>query len=317
MKAACIRLSKGITSLAILAIIIFLLGGCASANHPPLITSLKAERGTLPPLGTGQIECIASDEDGDELSYEWSASNGNIKGNDSIVVWVAPESKGLYNIRVRVTDGNGGEATDYMTIKVGGNSPPTITSLIADEDWVAPSASCRIECNAEDADGDELSYEWSAKSGDISGTGPAVTWTAPEKAGLYDITVVVRDGYGGENIRSLTISVAAKPPLIIDSFIVTSEQPKYLQEYSEGYKIYKGTSCEIECVVKDARNDLVYEWSAEGGNILGEGPVVTWTAPDKGGKFTVTEMVSDSSGGVASKSVIFTVLTCTCAFGSE
>ena len=314
MKLICFRLGRCLVSLAILVIVIFPLAGCGLTNHPPFSTSIKAEQVTLPPSGSCQIECIASDEDGDELSYEWLASEGDIDGNGATVTWNAPESEGIYNITVRVTDGNGGEATNYITIKVGVNRPPTITSLIADEGWVTPSGSCRIECNAEDPDGDELSYEWSANGGDISGTGLAVTWTAPDRVGLCNIIVVVSDGYGGQDTRSLAISVALNPPPTIENLIVTPKEPKYLKEYSGGYKILRGKSCDIECVVTDASDELVYEWSASGGEISGVGSVVTWTAPSSKGAVTITITVSDSSGGIATNSVIFRVETCACVF---
>ena len=58
-------------------------------NHPPIITSLKAEPETLHPLGSCRIECVASDEDGDELSYEWLASKGHVDGDAPTVTWTA------------------------------------------------------------------------------------------------------------------------------------------------------------------------------------------------------------------------------------
>ncbi len=314
MQSKSFRLNRWLTNLVILGGIILLIGGCVPANQPPVITSLEAKQNVITPLDSCLIECVASDEDGDELTYEWSASKGKINGGGATVAWSAPEIEGIYNIVVKVSDGNGEEATSSITVKVGGNQPPTITSLIADVDWLTPSGSCRIECNAEDPDGDELSYEWSVKRGDISGTGSAVTWTAPDRVGLCDIAVVVTDGYGGQSTRLLTISVVSSPPPVIERLIVTPEEPKYLKEYEGGYKILRNRHCTIECVVEDASDDLVYEWSASEGKILGEGPVITWIAPDERGKVTVTAIVSDSSGSVATKSIVFGVETCGCAF---
>jgi len=106
--------------LLIMAMAIMLLAtSCKmTANHPPLITSLRAEREAVAPSGSCQIECIASDEDGDKLSYEWSASDGKIKGDGSIITWGAPDFGGNYTITVKVLDGNGGIATDSITITV-------------------------------------------------------------------------------------------------------------------------------------------------------------------------------------------------------
>ena len=285
-------------------------------NHPPVITSVKAERDVILFSESCQIECVALDENVDELSYEWLASKGEIDGNGPTVIWIAPEIEGIFRITVRVTDGKGGEVTDSTTITVRVNRPPIVTSLIADVDWLTSSNNCQVACEAEDPDGDELSYEWSTNGGDISGTGSIATWTASDAEDLYNITVVVSDSHGGEDTRSLIITVAPNPPPIIEDLVVTPKEPKYLKEEPGGYRILKGKSCEIECSASDPEGDeLSYEWTADGGSISGEGPVITWTAPKNGGKVTVTVTVSDSSGNVAAESIVFRVETCAaCAF---
>jgi len=315
MEPVSFKLKIWIISFTILVTAILLMGGCVPANHPPVITNLKAEPGAILPSGSCYIEGIASDEDGDELSYEWLAGDGNIDGGGAIVTWTAPESEGIYNITVKVTDGNGGEVTDSIIITVKDNHPPSITSLIADTDWVTPLSSCRIECNAEDPDGDELIYKWSADGGDISGIGSVVTWAAPDAVGLYNITVVVSDGYGGEDTRSLTVSVALNSPPVIEGLIVTPKGHEYLKEYDGGYKVGKAKSCDIECIVSDTSGKLVYEWACDDGEISGEGSMITWTAPDRAVEVTVTVTVSDAVGNIVSRSIVFEVVRCSpCTF---
>ncbi len=315
MEPISFKLKIWIISFTILVTAIFLIGGCVPANHPPVITNLKAEPEAASPSGVCQIECVASDEDDDELSYEWSASKGNINGDGATVTWIAPESEGIYNITVKVTDGNGGEVTDSITITVRVNSPPAITSLMADADWVTPSSSCRIECNAEDPDGDELIYKWSADGGDISGADSAVTWTAPDTVGPYNVSVAAIDGHGEEDTAFLTISVTLNPPPVIESLIVTPKGHEYLKEYSGGYLIGKAKSCEIECIVTDASDELIYGWSCDDGEISGEGSMITWTASDRAGEVTVTVTVSDADANMVSRSVVFKVVRCSvCTF---
>ena len=302
--------------LIVAAITMLLLPSCKMpANHPPVIRSLKAEPELVATSGSCQIECIASDEDGDELSYEWLASKGHVDGDAPTVTWTAPESEGIYNIMVRVSDGKGGEVTDSVTIIVRINRPPTITSLISDVDWITRSSSCRIECSAEDPDGDDLSYEWSASGGDISGAGPVVTWTAPEAVGLHDIVVVVTDGYGEKDTRSLTVSVAPKSPPVIEDLIVTPQEPRYLKEYPGYYKVGKAKKYDIECIVSDTSGELVYEWSCNDGEISGEGSMITWTAPGRAVEVTVTVTVSNAAGDIVSKSIVLKVVSCSpCTF---
>ncbi len=311
MKSTLFKLT---TIFAVLLTASFVIGGCVPVNHPPTITSLNAKQSVIGPLDSCLVKCLASDEDGDELIYEWSASKGNINGAGATVAWNAPEAEGIYNIVVNVSDGNGEEVADSITITVKSNHPPEIISLITGAEWLTPESSCHIQCNAEDPDSDELNYEWSADGGDISGTGSVVTWTAPDTAGLYNIAVVVTDSYGGESTRALNISIALNPPPTIESLIVTSEEPKFLREYHDGYKIFKGKNCDIECVVVSASDELVYQWSCDDGEISGEGSVVNWTAPSSGGEFTVTVTVSKHNGIPATESIVFKVETCSCAF---
>ncbi len=57
----------------------------------------------------------------------------------------------------------------------------------------------------------------------------------------------------------------------------------------------------IICVASDVDDDhLSYTWSATEGSFSGAGSVVTWTAPDTPGTYTITVMVADGKGGEAS-----------------
>jgi hypothetical protein len=120
---------------------------------------------------------------------------------------------------------------------------------------------------------------------------------------------------GGESTSSLSVNIVPNNPPIIGNLIVTPKETRYMEEIPGGYKILKGKSCEIECIASDPDNDeLLYEWSTDGGNISGESSTVTWTAPLRGGEVNITVTVSDSSDGVAVKSIVFVVKTCACAF---
>jgi len=322
MKRAFFKVNKWITSVTVLAVTILFIGGCVPANQPPVITSLQAGRQMVPPLGSCQVECVASDPEGGELNYEWHASGGNISGEGATTTWIAPEEAGEYVVSVNVTDEDGNSATQSVTTVVRENHPPEIVDLRASEEWVVPSGNCTISCEASDPDNDSLSYEWLASGGNITGKGDTVTWVAPEDIGNYTVTVVVTDELGGESSASLSIRVAFNNPPIIESLIVTAEH-KYLKEIPGGYKIGKSQSYEIECIALDPDGDeLFYEWSTYEestgitGTVPGEGPVVTWTAPPRAGKVTVTVTVSDSNGGAATDSIAFTVVSCSaCEFG--
>jgi hypothetical protein len=166
-------------------------------------------------LSESQIVCEANDTDGDTLTYQWLADGGTIKGEGSSVTWVAPDTAGNYTVTVAVTDGKGGEATDSTTIAVidKPNQPPTITSLTIDgsppgeENRVRQWITKTIQCNAEDPDGDNLTYLWRATGGKITGEGNTVGWTSPGVNGDYTVTVVVTDVKGDKAEGSIVFKV--------------------------------------------------------------------------------------------------------------
>lgn len=285
-------------------------------NHRPAIAGLEADPERVIPWGSCQIACNATDADGDELSYNWSASGGEISGEGDEITWSAPGSAGSYNVTVTVTDGRGGEDMRHVIITVRANRSPEINSLVADAAWTLPSRSIQVTCDASDPDEDELSCEWSADGGSISGTGKMVNWTAPTEVGVYNITVVVTDGHGMEATRRVPLSVATGTPPTIEELIVTANH-KYLRENGAGYdyKVGKEQEYSVECKVSGAGVGVSYNWSCDGGEISGGGSTITWTAPKKSDYFTVTVIVSDIADNRVPGSLVLEVVDCSrCAF---
>jgi hypothetical protein len=195
------------------------------------------------------------------------------------------------------------------------NRRPIISSLETEAEWIIPLGSLQVTCIASDPDGDDLSYEWITTGGDISGKGYEVIWTAPEEVGIYDITVVVDDGHDGKDMGFVTLITSNGPPPIIEDLIVTAKEPKYLKTTTTGYKVGKMKEYYIECIAS-GMSELVYEWVCTGGNVSGEGSLITWTAPDTSGYVTVTMKVFDGVGNWVRKSVVFEVVDCSpCEFG--
>jgi len=318
-----------ITVIAV-ATVLFLASSCAtSTNNQPIIASLEPEVERVAPLASLQVVCIASDPDGDELSYDWSANAGEISADGDTATWTAPASEGSYSVAVVVTDGRGGEVTDYVAITARTNNAPTIASLTADTDWTLPSGSLQLTCTASDPDEDELTYEWTATAGSISGTGAAVSWTAPLQIGIYSVTVVVTDDYGSSATVSLPISVVTGQPPNIEALLVMAEHC-YLQTHSWGYRVGKEQEYDIECIAAHPDAELSYEWSIEcrnpdtgiyewpcdGGEFSGQGPIITWTAPNRVVFIRVTVIASDIVGNPATETVDLEVVDCSpCTFG--
>ena len=190
------------------------------ANEVPVIHYISAEHEVLPSSEV-QIRCVATDPDKDTLTYAWSTSGGTITGEGSDISWTSPEETGDYVITATVTDTNGGETTDSVTIVVNptpnhvpvltltitiyGKDPVTVTSSM-EPIKMKKNSSAEIVCTAEDPDGDEISFRWAATEGQIDGEGNTVTYYSYE-SGDIAITVTAVDSQGGQTKAAIYLDV--------------------------------------------------------------------------------------------------------------
>jgi heat shock protein HslJ len=71
------------------------------------------------------VYVVATDPDGDELSYNWSASAGTVdKSTSNPMFWTTPAAAGTYEIKVVVDDGNNGVATKTKNVEVKQKETP-------------------------------------------------------------------------------------------------------------------------------------------------------------------------------------------------
>jgi hypothetical protein len=177
-----------------------------------------------------------------------------------------------------------------------GNQPPVISSLLAQSAQLYPSGNTEIQCIAQDADGDKLDFKWACTGGKFSGAGPIIIWQAPPNYGTYTITVTVEDSKGGSAQASLPVTVGANQSPAISELVANPSGILY------------GGSTTLTCMATDPDGDVVrYSWSASEGSITGVGNRVTWIAPNKGGNYNITVVVSDGKGGESRSDVMVTV----------
>jgi len=284
-------------------------------NRAPAIVSLTPAIDRILPFDICEVVCEAVDEDGDALTYTWVASQGEIYGEGATVEWGSPDTEGLYNLSVTVDDGRGGIAESSTSLRVKTNYAPEIASLTAFSDWIIPGSITYVSCSATDADGDEIAYEWVITGGETFGQGRSVVWVSPTQPGSYWLTVYARDAYGGESRRGIPISVALSEPPKIGKFVVVGVDTDLLKPSEYGWKIFRGRSCSIECVVADGDGPFTYSWSAELGTLVTDGAVATWNAPTNRVTASILVDVTDVHGNTASGIVSISVETCTCSFG--
>ncbi|MDD5313349.1 MAG: hypothetical protein PHO26_09975 [Dehalococcoidia bacterium] len=205
------------------------------------------------------------------------------------------------------------------------NTAPVIKDLTAADAVIEQLGRTRITCLAEDAEGDNLTYKWTASAGSIEGVESAILWTAPDKGGACSISVAVSDGKGGLVSKNVIINVPEKPnnsPLIKTLrftrynhkavFIDPNGTEKELKDAQTLLVVKKLDPVELSVLAADPDNDpLDYSWSSNpGGTIKGEGNTVWWYAPSEAGEFKITVEVTDDKGSSASYTISVTVKCC-------
>lgn len=202
------------------------------------------------------------------------------------------------------------KAEQSVSVTTGGsetqNTSPVISSVVATPSSVQTSGTATITCNATDADGDTLSYGWTTTGGTLqTSSGPQVSWTAPNTAGNYTISVLVTDGKNGQASANVTVSVTQ--PQGANQNPVIGSGPT-----ASPSSVKTGQQSTISVSASDPDGDtLSYSWASTCGTISGTGTSITWTAPSTAGSCVVSVVVQDGRGGTAGKSVEITVSSST------
>ena len=185
----------------------------------------------------------------------------------------------------------------FLFSPVFANNSPVISSLAADPAKVVSNGDAIITCTASDPDSDPLDYIWIAGSGTITGTGAAITWSAPASTGTYMLTCEVSDGLGGTDQEN--VNVLVNNPPVISALTATP------------MLILPTADSTATCTATDPDNlTLTYNWTASAGNTTVYVPGnMKWTAPASTGAYLISCEVSDGEGGVAQQSVIIGVST--------
>jgi outer membrane protein OmpA-like peptidoglycan-associated protein len=91
------------------------------------------------------------------------------------------------------------------------NRPPTVQAR-CEPCVVETGATSTVAAEAQDPDGDMVTYRWSSPSGALANpTDRQTTWTAPGQEGSVPLTVAVDDGKGGTASAQVMIQVVQRP----------------------------------------------------------------------------------------------------------
>lgn len=186
-------------------------------NHAPVINHVLVDGVVVatPRVYEGQkvvLKAVVWDPNGDEMrseGFNWESSGGELENTQgSSVVWQAPDvtwevppQQVLVDVQVTVADGRGGEDVKGITLEVEppcdpNNAAPVVVDMTATPESISLGDSSTITVQAEDADGDTLSYEWIVPFGRYEGKGAQVSWVTTETCcrDWYPVQVFVSDG---------------------------------------------------------------------------------------------------------------------------
>ncbi|HMO38520.1 MAG TPA: T9SS type A sorting domain-containing protein [Saprospiraceae bacterium] len=182
----------------------------------PRIQALAALQSEVETGDSTPVFVKAFDRDSETLTYEWSASGGEIIGEGTEVIWRASDVEGSYTLQVIVTDEQEQRDTAILLLQIVAeiNKAPEILELRASENYIVPDGVLQLFCEAIDANNDPLTYTWSAEGGSFVGIGNTVSWTAPASEGTIKISVLVTDDKG--------LSATAAITVLVKDFVPTS-----------------------------------------------------------------------------------------------
>ena len=272
-------------------------------NELPMVTATCTPC-TVPRSGEVQLKAIATDPDGDPLTYSWSADIGRFTAADTpMAYWTAPTDTGRVEILLEVSDGRGGSASVSVNVNVANRSPvfeqPTYSFELS-ENLGGQTQPVRLgTVIAEDPDQDALAYEmisgelqWftvDKLDGAFHYIGPGEDYEI--EPNLFELTVRVQDELGG--VDSVEVLVEVIDLNEIPTVTVTCT-PCIVHRFGE---------VRLDASAMDPDGDpLIYAWSTDAGEFTGEDsrPVVHWIAPSDTGRVDLHVEVSDGRGGFAS-----------------
>ncbi|MDC0711758.1 kelch repeat-containing protein [Stigmatella sp. ncwal1] len=165
-----------------------------SFNLWPTVSKVSASLSRLDAGQSTAVSALASDADGDALSYQWASScPGTWTNASSRTASFVPSSvpAGACNncqLTVTVQDSRGGQTTGSLALCVASASterfPPRISNLYQSATSTSPGQTVTFEVTALDPQSSALTFTWSATTGSlgtpVNGASTSrVTWTAP------------------------------------------------------------------------------------------------------------------------------------------
>ena len=244
-----------------------------AANRVPVVDTGSDQSITLGAAVT--VTAVASDPDADPLTFAWTVqsrpagSTAALSATNTAAVSITPDVAGEYVLRVTVSDGRGGQATD--DVKITATPPGMNRAPIADAGFdlngTETVAVTLDGTNSSDPDGDPLTFTWtfvSVPAGSTAGilaASAAIATFTPDVEGVYVVQLEVSDGqFTSTDTATITVNVGN----LNDAPVANDQSQPALAENSANGTVV-GT---VAAADQDAGQSLTYAITA--GNAAGQ-----------------------------------------------
>jgi hypothetical protein len=177
-------------------------------NRDPLIKSVTANPYEISVNDTTNLKVEAEDPDNDILTYRWDSNSvGQFVTNTTDTVrWIAPSYPGRFQIKIKVTDENGGKANGDVFVNVRDDASPIVTITQPGENEIIPGLgkySIKVD----------VSFIWQIKRVDFFIDGDSVysdysspyQWTEWDVTALSGRRTIMAKAYDEKNVSNFGI----------------------------------------------------------------------------------------------------------------
>ena len=252
-----------------------------SIYHPKSLI-FHALTATNPYITPSTKTFIRANAVGVNLTYTWSASHGIIEGNGSEIQY-SDTVLGTNTVYCEVKDKFNKVQSNHVAITI--TNELMFSALSATDTLMPLNFTDTITATAS---GEDITYNWLASEGNISGSGTKVTFTPPQYEGNFTLTCTVTDKYNHSNSKNLVLTTTND--LIFKSLIASPDSI---------------VPNEISVVTAVAYGQgLSYHWESDVPTvtILGSGPSVTATLCHNQ-SFVITCNITDALSNPIAKSI--------------